>query len=80
MSEKDKIIEDAQDIEALLETNGWKLLETWIKVQIEIGKENLLKVPVDKVVSTRAKIKAYQSILNKVDEFLSEAKFVKEEK
>lgn len=67
-------------VEEMTLTEGWKIIEGIINEQIELGKENLLKVPLDKITSTRAKIKAYQFLLNKVKEIIDEkTKLLQEE-
>ena len=67
-------------VESMVSNPGWQVIKDWIVEQIDNGKENLMRVPVDKISSTRARVKAYQQLLNRVIEFIEEKdKLLKEE-
>lgn len=67
-------------VEGMVRSNGWQIVDEWINEQIAIGKDKLLKVPIDKISSTRAKIKAYIELLNKINEYIEEKnRLIKEE-
>jgi len=66
----EKIIEKGQAIEEMTMIEGWKILERWIKKQIEKNTEDLLtkdKCSKEEMPEGRASINAYRSILSQVE-------------
>ncbi len=67
-------------VENTVGSTGWQVIGDWINKEIEMGKDNLMRVPVDKISSTRAGIKAYKKLLNKINEWIEEKNtLIKEE-
>ena len=70
IAEYEARIQKSQAIEEMTLIEGWKILEQWIKNQIDTNLEVILKCPKEEMPEGRGYIKAYKSILLQVERWL----------
>jgi len=68
----EKRIEKGQAIEEMTMMEGWKILEAWLKNQIDTNIGIILKCPKEEMPEGRGYIKAYKSVLLQVERWIKD--------
>lgn len=72
IAEYEARIQKGQVIEELTLTEGWKVLESWIKSQVDTNIGMILKCPKEEMPEGRGYIKAYKLVILQVERWVKE--------
>jgi hypothetical protein len=72
IAEYEARIQKSQAIEEITLMDGWKVLESWIKNQVNTNIGIILKCPKEEMPEGRGYIKAYKSVLLQVEKWIKE--------
>ena len=70
-------IELGNSVKRMTSTSGWKIVESWIMHQLDVGK--ILEAPPDKLPLVHAKAQAYSEIIKQVHYWITMAELLEEQ-
>lgn len=66
--------EKAEALQRMTETEGWKLVEAYIKERAEASKNQLMHCDIEDVIKHRAKAEALKSVLSYINKTIEEGR------
>ncbi len=61
-------------VQCMLDTDGWPVIEKYIRERIEDHKNQLLRCPIEEITKHRERVEAYNSVLLYVRQVIDEGK------